>query len=265
MSDVYLEQTEDRAAFIKAVFERLGIQEEVSGKSVLLKPNIVSGEPYPTTTHPEVIQTCVQLLRDSASKIVVADGPAWDAGDTQSVIDAHPLKHTCDELGVRLVNVMCDGIKKVKTRSYELEIAQMAFDYDFIVSLPVLKSHGMGLTGALKNQFGLVQTDDKLRSHRTRDMNLVLGELNEVVRPQLYIVDAVQTLIDMNEVRHGGRPHPLGYMLAGTDPVSLDAAGLPLLKKVEPKLKDADVHDILHVKNAAAMGVGQIQHETIEI
>ena len=141
----------------------------------------------------------------------------------------------------------------------------MASEYDFILSLPVLKSHGMGLTGALKNQLGFLPAAEKLQSHRVRDMNLVIAELNEVVRPHLYIVDAVETMIDTNEVRHGGRPHPLGYMLAGTDPVSLDVAGFALLKEVEPKLEGKSVDDILHVKHAASIGVGEIQHKIIEI
>lgn len=265
VSIVYQKRTEDRASFIKTVFERLQIQKEANGKNILVKPNIVSNEPYPTTTHPETLATCLKLLRGIGKKMIVADGPAWDAGDSESVIKGHPLKQTCDELGVTIADLLSEGSRKVKTRSYELEIAEMAFEYDFILSLPVLKSHGMGLTGALKNQFGFVQTEDKLRSHRTRDMNIVLAELNEVVRPQLCIVDAVQTLIHMNEVRHGGQPHELGYMLAGTDPVSLDAAGLTLLKTVEPNLHDKHFEDILHLKHAAILGIGEARYETIEL
>ena len=265
MSIVYRKRTEDRAVFIKTVFERLQIQKEAGGKNILVKPNIVSDEPYPTTTHPETLETCLQLLRDTGRKIMVADGPAWDAGDSESVIKGHPLKQTCDALGIPIADLHSEGSRKVKTRSYELEIAKMAFDYDFILSLPVLKSHGMGLTGALKNQFGFVQTEDKLRSHRTRDMNIVLAELNEMVRPHLFIVDAVQTLIHKNEVRHGGQPHELGYMLAGTDPVSLDAAGLALLKKVEPNLQDKHFEDILHLKHAADLGIGESRYEIIEL
>lgn len=265
MSKVYRRRTEDRASFIKTVFEKLDIKAQVAGKSTLLKPNIVSGEPYPTTTHPQTLETCIQLLRDVAKKIMVADGPAWDAGDSATIIAGHPLKQTCERLGVPIADLLCAGSRKVKTRSYELDIAEMAFQYDFIVSLPVLKSHGLGLTGALKNQFGFLQADDKIRSHRTRDMNLVLAELNEVVRPDLYIVDAVQTMIVTNEVRHGGQPHDLGYMLAGTDPVSLDAAGLELLKKVEPKLRGKNFEDILQLKHAASLGVGEADYEIVEV
>lgn len=265
MSIVYKSRTEDRATFIKTVFEELHIQEEVSGKRILIKPNIVSSEPYPTTTHPETVETCVQLLRTSAGKIMVADGPAWDAGDSESIISGHPLKQTCDTLGVAIADLLSEGSRKVATRSYELDIAEMASQYDYILSLPVLKSHSMGLTGALKNHIGFLRTEDKLRSHRERDMSVVIAELHEVVRPNVYIVDAVETLIDTNEIRHGGRPHQLGYMLAGTDPVGLDVAGLAILREVEPKLQNTQFEDILHIKHAAALGIGETQYEIVEL
>ena len=265
MSIVYKRRTEDRPAFIRQAFEKLEVREQAAGKNILLKPNIVSHEPYPTTTHLETVETCLELLLDVGKSVTVADGPAWDAGDTTKVIKEHPLNTACDKFGVTLADLHCNGSRKVKTRSYELDIAEMAFEHDYIISLPVLKSHGMGLTGALKNQFGFVRAEDKLQSHRARDMNLVLPELNEVVRPHLYIVDAVETLIGMNEVRHGGRPHALGYMLAGTDPVSLDVAGLVLLKEVEPKLAGKQFDDIPHIKNAASIGVGESRHELVEL
>ena len=265
MSIVYKKRGEDRKAFIRTVFEKLQVQQEAAAKNILLKPNIVSHEPYPTTTHPETIETCVQLLSDVGEKIIVADGPAWDAGDTNSVIEKHILKQRCDKLGVTIAELMTNGTRKVKTRSYELEVSQMAFEYDFIVSLPVLKSHGLGLTGALKNQLGFLPAAEKKRSHIERDINLVVAELNEVVKPHLYIVDAIQTLIKTNEVRHGGQPCKLGYMLAGTDPVSLDVVGLKLLKEVEPRLKDKRFEDIIHLRHAAGFGIGETQPEIIEL
>ena len=163
------------------------------------------------------------------------------------------------------MDLLSKGARKAKTRSYELEVSAMASEYDFILSLPVLKSHGMGLTGALKNQLGFLHAEDKIRSHRVRDMNLVVAELNEVVRPHLYIVDAVQTMINTNEVRHGGQPRDLGYMLAGTDPVSLDVAGLELLKEVEPRLEGKRFEDILHVNHAVRLGIGEPGYEIIEL
>ena len=209
---------------------------------------------------------CLELLSGVGKKIIVADGPAWDAtADSQSIIEQHPLKQICDQFGVTIADVHSDGTRKVKTRSFELEVSEMAFEYDFILSLPVLKSHGMGLTGAIKNQLGLLSGPDRMRSHKERDMHQVVAEVHGVFKPQLTIVDAVETLITANEVRHGGQHRKLGYMLAGTDPVSLDVAGLELLKEVEPKLEGKHFEDILHLKHAVSLGIGAAQYEIIEL
>ena len=133
MSIVYKRRSEDREAFVREVFQQLQVQRKVTGKQILIKPNIVSYEPYPTTTHLETLEACLQLLLDVGKKIVVADGPAWDAGDSKSIIERHPLKQSCDEFGVTIADLLIEGTRRVKTRSFELDVSQMAFEYDFIL------------------------------------------------------------------------------------------------------------------------------------
>lgn len=265
MSTVYLRKTEDREAFVRMVFQDLEVQRKVTGKEILVKPNIVSYERYPTTTHPVTLEACLGLLQGFAKNVIVADGPACDAGDSKSIIERHLLKKSCDRFGIAMIDLLAKGTKKVKTRSLELEVSLMAFERDLIISLPVLKSHGgCGLTGALKNQLGFLSIAEKRRLHWDRDVHRVIAELNEVVRPNLHIVDALETLINTNELRHGGKPAALGYMLAGSDPVSLDAVGLELLMKVEPKLRRKRPNDILHLGYAIELGVGEPGYEIVE-
>jgi len=265
LGDVYLRQGEDREAFVRMVFQQFDIQGKSAGKVILVKPNIVSHEPYPTTTHTATLEACLQLLQGSSQKVIVADGPAWDAGDSQDIIEMHPLKRSCDRLGIAMMDLLSKGTKKVRTRSLELEVSLMAFECDIIISLPVLKSHSIcDLTGALKNQLGFLSLAEKRRLHLGRDVHRVIAELNEVVKPGLHIVDAVQTLTDTNEVRHGGKPKALGYMLAGADPLSLDALGLELLAKVEPRLRRKRLDDILHLRHAAELAVGDPEYKIVE-
>jgi len=265
VSIVYLKQSEDREAFVRMAFQQFDIKRKAEGKKVLIKPNIVSHEPYPTTTHPEMVEACLKLLQGVAREVIVADGPAWDAGDAESVIKEHVLKKSCDKFGVSMVDLFVQGIKNEKARSFELEISRMAFDCDLIISLPVLKVHGIcDLTGALKNVLGFLSTDDKRRLHWSLDAHKVIAELNEIIKPSLHIVDGVQTLINTNELRHGGKPRTMGYMLAGNDPVSLDAVGLELLGKVEPRLRLKRINDVLHLGYAIELGVGDQGYEIVE-
>jgi len=265
VSIVYLKQSEDREAFVRMAFQQFDIQRKAEGKKVLIKPNIVSYEPYPTTTHPTTVETCLRLLQGVASEVIVADGPAPDAGDAESIIEEHVLKKSCDKFGVPMVDLFVRGIRKVRTRSFELEISQMALDCDLIISLPVLKVHGIcDLTGALKNVLGFLSTDDKRKLHWSLDAHKVIAELNESIKPSLHIVDGVQTLVNTNELRHGGKLRTMGYMLAGGDPVSLDALGLELLGKIEPRLRRKHINDVLHLRYAIELGVGDATYEISE-
>ena len=251
MSTVYLHKGDDRAGFVRRIFQEFGVTAQAEGKNVLVKPNIVSYEPYPTTTHPVVVESCLELLKYVAGNIIVGDGPAFDARDHRHIMEEHPLNKSCDTFGIQLTDLLANGAGKLKTRTMELEVAMSYLEYDYIISLPVLKSHSIcGLTGALKNQLGFLSVAEKSRLHTGRDVDRVIAELNEVIVPDLYIVDAVQTMITTNESRHGGKPYTLGYMIAGTDPVSLDALGLDLLAKVEPRLRGKTVSDIPYLKHS---------------
>ena len=57
VSTVYTQQGEDREGFVRRIFQEFEIRRKVCGKNILVKPNIVSHEPYPTTTHPVVVET----------------------------------------------------------------------------------------------------------------------------------------------------------------------------------------------------------------
>jgi len=262
MSLVFLQKTENRKEFVGKLLKE--IEEELNkAKRILLKPNIVSFEPYPTTTHPEVLESCLEFILNLKKEVLVADGPAPDAGNSKKIISEHPLKKVCDKFGTPLVDLSSGLTKKIKTKSFEFNFSTIPFDADFIISLPVLKSHGTtGITGALKNQFGLISPKNRIMLHTLpwKNIHKAIAEINLVAKPNFWIVDAIQTLIITNEIRHGGKIKELGYMLAGKDPVSLDIEGLKLLQAVDPGLKDKKPEDILHLKYAIELGVGKKEY-----
>ncbi|MFH1381524.1 MAG: DUF362 domain-containing protein [Chloroflexota bacterium] len=263
-STVYLAETNDRISFVRQVLEKVKVNLiQTEGMKVLVKPNIVSEELYPTTTHPEVLATVLDLLLDWQCQIMVADGPAIDAGDSARIIAHHPLAEVCAGRRLELQDVHRHGFRKVTTGSMALEISNLAFGHDLIISLPVLKPHrSCGLTGALKNQFGLLSNRERIMMHtRTKNLHRGVAELNTVVKPAFFIVDAVETYRYTNERRHGGRQVSLGYMLAGKDPVALDAYGLSLLQQVESNLANKHPEDIPHIAEALKLGLGSPDYE----
>lgn len=265
MAIIYLRKTESRKEF---VFKVLGLfKTEIDGASAfLVKPNIVSYEEYPTTTHPEILEAVLSFL--SGRDVIVADGPAPDAGNSQKILNNSPLKEVCDSYRVPFINLYSGKVRKFTTpRGYKLKIFALPLERDFVISLPVLKIHGIcQLTGALKNQFGYLPRFERYFMHLGfKDIHRGIAEINVVAKPNLFIIDAVQTTVTAQELRHGGRIKNLGYMLAGIDPVSLDSFGLKLLQQVEPTLEDKSPQDIPYIKYAFEYGVGEYESEEEEI
>ncbi len=256
MSTVYFSQNSDREHFVDKV---LGIFESSlqNAKKVFVKPNIVSYEPYPTTTHPEVLGAVLNRLRDC--EVVVGDAPAFDAGRSSRILQKSSLREVCDQYSIKLVNLYSEKMKTIQSsRGYRVKVSVLPFGCDFVISLPVLKIHGMvGLSGALKNQFGYLSRQDRLLMHcKIKNIDKGIAEVNAAVPTNLFIVDAVETMIIAQECRHGGCPSRLNTMIAGTDPVSLDLFGLRLLSGLEPKFEHRNNQALKYIEFASDYGVG---------
>lgn len=226
MKKVLAEKTKKRALFVKKSFQYFNLSKKINQKKrILIKPNIVSSEPYPTTTHPEVLTACLEWLTGKDKEILVADGPAFNAGPSKKVIENHPLNQVCRRFGLELIDLNQGPFTKIKTPSFTFEIASLALAVDFIISLPVFKAHSVcRFTGALKNQYGLLSPKNKARLHFTfwKDINQAIIELNQAVKVNFWIVDLIESLAGAQEIRHGGKKISPGFILAGTDPFLLD-------------------------------------------
>ncbi len=264
-SRIYIRRTDDRPAFVTKVFEIF--KDEIRGKKILLKPNIVSHEPYPTTTHPEVLGTLLDLLQ--SEDVTCGDAPAADLLRPGKALKNHELTALCRNRGIEMLNLYDHPMPKQESpRGFSIKFSTVPRNYDYVISLPVLKSHiNVRMTGALKNQFGYLARSERTRLHMRGPASLeqAIAELNVMCPANLFIVDAVITLSGANEMRHRGKPTHLGYMLAGLDPVALDAFGLTLLKKTDPRLKGLSSEDIKYLRLAHEFGVGRFEYEIEEI
>jgi uncharacterized protein (DUF362 family) len=287
VSEIFYQITENRMRFTEQIILKF-MKEIKPRKKIFVKPNIVSSELSPTTTHPDVLRYVLKNLPTS-SEIIVADAPVPDSPVTKGfgkkdVIKNHPLTKVCRQLDLELQNLYDLGFRKVRTKSgFGLEVSNVVFDCDYMISLPVMKSHcikGIGITGSLKNNFGLLSAKDRISLHascvqpvkilkklagRKKEINLAIAELNRIRKPDLFIVDMVETLIKANEVRHGGVRKHVGLMFAGKDPVALDCFGLEILKKFDPGLKNKRPEDIPYINYALRLGVGGRKFKKTEI
>jgi len=131
MSVIYVAETSNRKDFVAKIIERFRSQiDQVD--SIFIKPNIVSSEPYPTTTHPKLLEALLENLSDK--ELIVGDGHAVDTGYTKNINANSPLKKVCNKHGVNLVNLYKKKMKKwTSPRGYTIKISTLPFQCDYII------------------------------------------------------------------------------------------------------------------------------------
>lgn len=212
------------------------------GDRVLLKPNLLMPKTVESAalTHPAVIMALSRLLIDQGCQVTIGDSPG--IGSAEGVIRKLGI---CEELtrsGVKIIefdkSVSWRQFTKapVLERSFKnLELAGELTEYDQVINLPKLKSHGqMGITLATKNLFGCVVGHSKGRWHFVagRDLHAfarILVEIALTVNASLHILDGIVGM-DGNGPS-SGRARELGILMAGANPVALDRVVVELIRK----------------------------------
>ncbi len=260
-SEILYTHAPDRPSFVKKVLTQF--MGQIKGK-ILIKVNNVSHEPYPTTTHPELLKAVLEHLE--GHEIIVGDAAAVDLR-TYKILDSN-LSAVCKDFGIAFVDFYDGAMQTLETpQGFKLTFSTYPLECDSVISLPVLKQHPeCSLTGALKNIFGYFPKRERIYMHMgKKNIHRAIAELNTVVKPDLTIMDAVQTLLKANEVRHGGKKRELGYLLASKDPVALDVYGFSLLKELTPKWKPSSPQKVKHLKNAIDLGIGTTDYQLVPI
>ena len=204
---------------------------DVSGKRVLLKPNLV--EYYPgrviNTDAALVAGAAEALRRAGARSVVVAEGPGHRR-DIEYLVTSTGLFDRLAELRVPFVDLNHDDVRRVSLASGFMKLRDLALpatvlDADLVVSMPKLKTHHWaGMTGSLKNLFGVVPGaiygwPKNLLHFRGIENSIV--DLAATLRPGLAIVDAIVGMEGDGPIM--GRARQVGCVVMGRDLVAVDA------------------------------------------
>lgn len=203
-----------------------------SGETILLKPNLLQPKcpEEAVTTHPEIVRAMIRLVRETGATPVVGDSPGGRCSERmlRHLAQKTGMGRICEEEGVEFVflidskTVPFPGGSVV--RSFNL--ATYLGGIDGVISLAKLKTHTLtGLTGAVKNVFGLIPGLEKSELHsRIPDVSKfseMLVDLAECVRPRLSVVDGVVGM--EGDGPTAGAPRKLGRIAASENPHALDA------------------------------------------
>jgi uncharacterized protein (DUF362 family) len=199
------------------------------GDRVLLKPNLVSGQPAAAaaTTHPQVVEALLARRVDRGAEVRIGDGPAFDW--VPRVAAKCGIATVAERYGAKLADftqpVVVESARPEVIRRFTVD--REVLDADVVINLPKLKSHRqLGFTGACKNLYGCMPGKKKAyyhfaRGNRDMDFARLLAAFAYTVAPQLNIADGIVAMERDGPV--GGDPRPLGALAAGTDPAAVDA------------------------------------------
>jgi uncharacterized protein (DUF362 family) len=223
----------DIRSVILSGFRELQVRpEDVKGKTILLKPNLVetrSDAPH-INTHPAVIRAAIEaFLSLGASKVMVAEG-AGHCRDTLRLLAETGIADVLREDRVPFVDLNYDdvftvpnagGRSKLKTFTLPLTLRKV----DWIVSMAKMKTHHWaGVTLSMKNLFGLMPGSfygwPKNVLHHA-GLEECICDINATVKPHFAIVDGIVGMEGDGPIM--GSPKEAGVIVMGQNFPAVDA------------------------------------------
>jgi uncharacterized protein (DUF362 family) len=234
---------------------------------VLVKPNLVtpieSGTGVITDCH--VTEAVLRLaLECGPERVVIGEGSGYgyDAigarADTWDAFRRSGTQEVAERLGIECVDLNRDTSVSVEVPNYyvmdRVLIAKTVVESDVIISVPVLKTHRRTIvTLSLKNMKGVMPGREKRKTHQL-GLERAIVDLNHVVNPHFTIVDG---LVGLGGLWEGEDAAHMNLILAGQDPVAVDAVGA--------RVMGFDPTRILMLDLAAEKGLGVIDSDAITI
>ena len=239
----------DIAAMARAAAEAARLETLIPpGATVSFKPNLVVAKAPPSgaVTHPELIEGLVSYLREKGfASFEIIEG-SWVGDSTPRAFEAAGYSALSGRLGIPLVDLQRDTWKRYDAGGgLKIALCDRAAAARFLVNLPVLKGHCQTtVTCALKNLKGCIPDEEKSRFH-SLGLHEPIARLNCLLKAGFILVDAICGDLDFEE---GGNPVPMNRLIAGRDPVLVDAYAC--------RLMGHSTQDVPYIGLAQEYGVG---------
>lgn len=244
-STVYILPCPDYAAAPEKLSELLrlmgGMERFVKpGERIFLKANLLNPSPPESAvcTHPAVAAGTAALVEGAGASPLLGDSPGAGYHYGEGILRRLYAVSGMEGAGVALnFDASWREVSNPSGRVLKrMEIISPALDCAGIIDLCKLKTHMfMGMTGAVKNLFGLIPGRSKVGFHATmpdqRAFAHMLLDLACFAAPRLCIMDAVLAMEGQGPGA-SGTPRQVGLLLASENPLALDTAagyliGLP--------------------------------------
>jgi uncharacterized protein (DUF362 family) len=268
-SEVFLIETSDREAGVRNLSNKTGLA-GFSGKSVALKANFNSADPFPASTHLETLKATVDVLKEAGvNEITLAERSG--GGNTRDVLEQLGVFDLSKKMDFKVI--VLDEEKKenwVKIDRHGTHwlrgfyIAKVFMDSDVVIQTCCLKTHRFGgrFTMSLKNSVGLVAKrlprgvyNYMWELHGSPYQRLMIAEINKFYKVDLVIMDATKAFVSGGPEK--GTAIEPNLLLASRDRVAIDAVGVAILSKYgASSIMKKPIFELDQIRRAAELGVG---------
>ncbi len=208
---------------------------EICGKKVVIKPNLVRKMDIAAagTTNPSVVEAVAKLCFTlGAQSVTIAESPAGVYTDSsiRASYRVGKMDIAAENSGANLNfdlssrRVQSSGEDKNRTFNIITPIAEA----DVVINICKLKTHNLtGMSGAVKNLFGVVPGTEKIEMHalypNLTDFSSMICDLCKTVCDSVKIINVMDAVIAMEgNGPTNGKPKKLGFIGVSCDPFALD-------------------------------------------
>jgi len=278
-TDLFIAGSADRAAGVEAVLGGFDLS-VLAGSSVALKANFNSADPFPASTHIETLDALSgAILAEQPSKLTLAERSGM--GLTREVLNVTGALALAQKKGFAVVvldeadrtgwqEIQAPGLHW--SRGFFLASAFARADH--VLQTCCLKTHRFGghFTLSLKNAVGCVARmvpgvnyDFMNELHSSPRQRSMIAEISRFLRTDLVVMDATEGFASGGPDR--GKLIRPGVIIAGTDRVAIDAAGVALLRSygTVPDVADGKIFGLEQIARAVELGVGVASADAIRL
>ena len=232
--------------------------------TVVIKPNAghLGGPERSSNTNPRVVAAVIKEIRKAKPKEIILAESSAIGSDTLECFELSGIGPTAKEAGAdRIIDIKRETdlinipIRDARSAIKKVALPRFLVEADHVVNLPIFKPHVcIVFTCALKNIKGVVQDPVHFQMHQT-NLSEAIMDVWSVVRPDLTIADLVRPMEGFGPQL--GTPTDFGCIVAGKDPVALDATVC--------RMVGINVEEVPYFSPALERGMGNMDEDLIEI
>jgi uncharacterized protein (DUF362 family) len=244
----------------RAVELSRGLDHLPSRARVFIKPNIVfwtravAFPKWGVITTSRVVEDVILLLKERGiDDITVGEGMVTmnpkDLATPAHAFETLGYEKLKQKYGIKYLNIFERPFKKVGFGDgVELRFNADALDSDFVVDLPVMKTHNQTVVSlGIKNLKGLIDVSSRKKCHNMtpgKDLHFWVSKLADKMPPMLTLQDGIYTI--ERGPAPDGKMHRSNLLVASADVLSADLVGAAILgytpEKVPHIMHAADNH-----------------------